>query len=68
MVSSKVDEPRDEEEKDEELLKRLHLRLHHRILGDVVERASPEDDGVDAKDNERTTEQKFECAESYETR
>ena len=36
MVSSKVDEPRDEEEKDQGLLNRLHLRLHHRILGDVV--------------------------------
>ena len=65
MVSSKVDEPRDEEEKDEGLLKRLHLRLHRRILGDV-ERTSPEDEGEDAKDNERT-EQRFECAESYET-
>ena len=48
MVSSKVDEPRDEEDRDEGLLSRLHLRLHHRILGDVVKptnggvRASPE--------------------------
>ena len=38
------------------LLNRLHLRLHHRILGDVVkptkgeERASPEDDDEDAED------------------
>merc|ERR1712173_527759 len=55
--------PRDEEEKDEGLLNRLHLRLHHRILGDV-ERTSPEDEGEDDKDNERT-EQRFECAESY---
>ena len=56
MVSSKVDEPRDEEEKDQGLLNRLHLRLHHRILGDVVrptkgvERTSPEDDSEDAED------------------
>ena len=30
------DEPRDEEGRDEGLLSGLHLRLHHRILGDVV--------------------------------
>ena len=66
MVSSKVDEPRDEEEKDQGLLNRLHLRLHHRILGDAVtptkggERTGPEDGGEVAEDNERTTEQRFE--------
>ena len=32
------------------------------------ERASFEDDGEDDKDNERTTEQRFEVAESYEIR
>ena len=116
-MTSKVEEPRDEEEeKDQGLLRffLLHLRLHHRILGDAVtptkggertgpedggevaedglhrglqrcgeaierkastgvdqhgeERASFEDDGEDDKDNERTTEQRFEVAESYEIR
>ena len=44
------DEPRDEEGRDEGLLSGLHLRLHHRILGDVVKptiggvRTSPKDD------------------------
>ena len=44
------DEPRDEEGRDEGRLTGLHLRLHHRILGDVVKpsfgevRASPKDD------------------------
>ena len=44
------DEPRDGEGRDEGLLSGLHLRLHHRILGDVVKptiggvRASPKDD------------------------
>ena len=96
------DEPRDEEGRDDGLLNRLHLRLHHRILGDAVtptkggERTGPEDGGEvaedglhrglqrcgeaieriastgvdqhgevragfeDDKDNERTTEQRFE--------
>ena len=45
-----------------------------RVFEDVVkptkgeERASFEDDGEDAEDNERTTEQRFKCAESYEIR
>ena len=44
------DEPRDEEGRDEGRLTGLHLRLHHRILGDVVKptfggvRTSPKDD------------------------
>ena len=44
------DEPRDEEGRDDGRLRGLHLRLHHRILGDVVKptiggvRASPKDD------------------------
>ena len=83
MVSSKVDEPRVEEEKGQGLLNRLHLRLHRdlRRCGEAIkrkastgvdqlgeERASFEDDGEDDKDNERTTEQRFEVAESYEIR
>ena len=102
------DEPRDEEGRDDGRLRGLHLRLHHRMLGDVdtgtdtatgvraspkddcgmpwadctkslqrcgeaierkastgvdqqgEERAGFEDDGEDNKDNERTTEQRFE--------
>ena len=44
------DEPRDEEGRDDGRLRGLHLRLHHRILGDVVKptfggvRTSPKDD------------------------
>ena len=83
MVSSKVDELRDEEEKGQGLLNRLHLRLHRDLwrCGEAIERkastgvdqlgeerASFEDDGEDDKDNERTTEQRFEVAESYEIR
>ena len=50
------DEPRDEEGRDDGLLNRLHLRLHHRILGDAVtptkggERTGPEDGGEVAED------------------
>ena len=50
------DEPRDEEGRDDGLLNRLHLRLHHRILGDAVtptkggERTGPEDVGEVAED------------------
>ena len=61
MVSPRVeDEPRDEEEEERNRdyldIFLLHLRLHHRILGDVVrptkggERTSPEDHGEDAED------------------
>ena len=72
-----------EEEKGQGLLNRLHLRLHRdlRRCGEAIkrkastgvdqlgeERASFEDDGEDDKDNERTTEQRFEVAESYEIR
>ena len=71
MVSSKVDEPRVEEEKGQGLLNRLHLQLHRDLwrCGEAIERkastgvdqlgeerASFEDDGEDDKDNERTTE------------
>ena len=68
------DEPRDEEGRDEGRLNRLH-RLHRGLqrCGEAIERiastgvdqhgevrAGFEDDGEDDKDNERTTEQRFE--------
>ena len=75
------DEPRDEEGRDEELLNRRH-RLHRGLqrCGEAIERiastgvdqhgevrAGFEDDGEDDKDNERTTEQRFEVAENNGT-